>query len=357
MPLSRKPRLLVQDEGTDQGRVSTVNFTGAGIAASVSGDVATANANGGAGGSPGGTTSELQYNNSGSFAGISLIETDGNYLTFVSSSVEDVPSAPDVGKLKLFNHDIAGRQLLSQRGPSGLHTAFQPILARNNIGIWDHPGNSNAAPTTWGITAPTTSGTLTARNVATTNTATMARRVAVVSAAGAGNMCGFRSAVAQYTMQSGFLVFFRFLNSDAGAVANAKVWVGMTSAITAFTGSAANPSSFNNAWGVGADTGQTNLAVMARGATTATTASLGGNFPANTNNIDMYEVALFCPPSGTTIGWRVERINTGHVASGYMTTNLPPAGTLLAPQMWRGNGSTAAAVGLDLVSLYLETDN
>lgn len=357
MPLSRKPRVLVQDEGTDQGRVSTVNFTGAGIAATVAGDTATANATGGAGGSPGGNTSEVQYNNTGSFAGIANVETDGNYLMLISSSIEDIPSKPDAGRMKVFVHDIAGRQMLSIRGPSGIHTALQPVLSRNNIGIWDHPGNSTAAMSTWGLTAPTTSGTLTARTVATTNVATMSRRLGIVSAAGAGSVAGARSAVAQFTMNAGFMVVFRFFNSDASAVANAKVWVGMTSTTTAFTGSGANPSSFPNSVGIGADTGQTNLAWMARGATTATTASLGGNFPANTLNKDFYEVALFCPPTGSTIGYRVERINTGDITSGIISTNLPATNTLLAPQLWRCNGSTALAVGLDVVSVYMETDN
>lgn len=358
MPLFRRFNLTFQDESISQGAAATINVVGSAAAVTVDSSVATLTISAGSSsGSPAGNTSSLQYNNSGSFNGMSLVKTDGNYIIIASSSFEDVPSKPDAGSVKIFNHDIAGRMMLSMRGPSGIHTALQPVLSRNNIGIWDHPGNSTAAMTTWGLTAPTTSGTLTARTVAVTNVATMARRIGLVSAATAGSMCGARSAVGQFTMASGFMVVFRFFNSDAAAVANAKLWVGMTSVTTAFTGSGADPSSFNNAWGVGADGGQTNLAVMARGATTATTASLGSNFPANTLNKDFYEVALFCPPSGTTIGYRVENISTGNIIAGTMTTNLPSSTTLLMPQLWRGNGTTALAVGLDIVSVYMETDN
>jgi hypothetical protein len=358
MPLYRRPRIIVQDEGTEQGRAGIFNFVGTAVGATVSSDLATVTiTGGGGGGSPGGNTGEVQYNSSGSFAGIAMVKSDGQYLMLVSSSLEDFPSVPDPGRIKLFDRDLAGRQMLSVREPSGMVIPLQPMLSSKKIGIWTHPGNSNVAMSAWGLTTPSTSGTLTARTVSATNVATMARRLGVVSAAAAGSVSAVFSAQTQFTMASGFTVVFRFFNSDAAAVSTAKVWVGMTAQNTAFTGSGANPSSFNNAWGVGADTNQAELAVMARGATTATVIGLGPNFPANTRNIDYYEVALFCPPSGTAIGWRVERINTGHVAAGFITTDLPSSTQLLAPQLWRGNGSSATAVALDVVSVYMETNN
>lgn len=42
MPLFRKARVSVRDEGALQGTVSIVDFVGSGVAATVSGDVATA---------------------------------------------------------------------------------------------------------------------------------------------------------------------------------------------------------------------------------------------------------------------------------------------------------------------------
>lgn len=45
----RQPRVNVSDEGTPQGRAATLNFTGAGVTASVSGDTATVNITAGGG--------------------------------------------------------------------------------------------------------------------------------------------------------------------------------------------------------------------------------------------------------------------------------------------------------------------
>lgn len=50
MPITNPTRIEVLDEGSTQGLVSRVDFTGAGVAASVSGATATVNIAGGAGG-------------------------------------------------------------------------------------------------------------------------------------------------------------------------------------------------------------------------------------------------------------------------------------------------------------------
>jgi len=51
MPLTSPPLIEVQDEGTTQGYVSTINAVGAGVVASVSGNVGTLTISGGGGGS------------------------------------------------------------------------------------------------------------------------------------------------------------------------------------------------------------------------------------------------------------------------------------------------------------------
>lgn len=62
MPLYRRPRVIVQDEGVEQGRVSTLNFVGSGVALAVSGDIGTATAVGG-GGSTTVTQVEIDFGN------------------------------------------------------------------------------------------------------------------------------------------------------------------------------------------------------------------------------------------------------------------------------------------------------
>jgi len=72
--------VAVQDEGSAQGNVTTFNFVGAGVTATVAGSVATVTISGGGGGSPGGASGTVQYNAAGSLGGIpgSSTSTDGN---------------------------------------------------------------------------------------------------------------------------------------------------------------------------------------------------------------------------------------------------------------------------------------
>lgn len=80
MPLSSK--ILIRDEGTLQGPAKILDFVGAGVAATVVGGIATITIGGG--GSPGGSTTQVQYNNAGAFGGITGATTDGTTLTLVA---------------------------------------------------------------------------------------------------------------------------------------------------------------------------------------------------------------------------------------------------------------------------------
>jgi hypothetical protein len=89
---------------------------------------------------------------------------------------------------------------------------------------------------------------------------------------------------------------------------------------------------------------------------------LGPDFPANTANVDFYELALFAPASETVCHWMVRRLNTGHVAegviSGVVGTQVPGTTQLIAlPWAYRTNNATALVVGLDVSSVYTETDD
>ena len=88
----------------------------------------------------------------------------------------------------------------------------------------------------------------------------------------------------------------------------------------------------------------------------ATKVALGANFPANTLSADLYELQLFCAPNAAGIDYRVERLNTGQVASGTLAADLPASSTFLCPRLWVNNAATAAACAIDLVSLYVESD-
>lgn len=285
-----------------------------------------------------------------------VIDSDGATL----ATRIDNPSAPSAGNIVLFGRVLAGGALPAFIGPSGVASALQPFIGRNRIGIWAPIGNSSGVPGSLGINAVSGTGAVTARNVATTNYFTTAQRNGYVSTGTAGSTAGFRLDKLQFWIGSsaglgGFRTVIRFGCSDAATVADARTFVGMTGATTAIGN--VNPSTLTNIIGVGTDSGESTLSIMHNdGSGTATKISLGANFPDHTLSTDLYELALFCAPNGSEVGYQVTRLNTGDVASGTITTDLPANTQLLAPQGWRNNGTTALAVGVDLINAYFEKD-
>lgn len=274
------------------------------------------------------------------------------------------PTAPS-GAVTIYSKTIGGRVMPKWIGPSGVDTAFQPFIGGNKIGWWNPAGNSNAVPAVNGYGALTTVGTLTARNVTNTNLFSRMRRIGLVSAATAAALLSFRQPAAQIYIgdgggYQGFMKVVRFGISDAATVAGARMFVGISSSTSAPTN--VEPSTLTNSIGVGHRSADTNLHIFYGGSSAQTPISLGANFPVNTLSVDMYELILFSPPNQNgVVHYRVLRLNTGHVAEGTLPTsngvNLPATTTALS-YMWgyRTNNATALAVGLDIVSDYIETD-
>ena len=185
------------------------------------------------------------------------------------------------------------------------------------------------------------------------------RRIAFVSAATAGASAGTRHSLLQWAVSSepgmGRWTFSaRFGISDAAAVGNARMFVGMTGIASGGVLPNANPSAQVNLIGMGADTGDTRFYIMHNdGAGSATRVDLGVNFPCNTRNTDMYQLSLTCN-ADRTITYKVINLTTGNTATGNLATDLPMYLQLLAPQLWRNNGGTTAAVGLDVVQWAME---
>lgn len=268
------------------------------------------------------------------------------------------PSAPVAG-LTTYARQITGRNMLGQIGKSGVDYSFQPLIARNKVSLWQ--SNGNATSVTAIGNAFTANGTATTRNVATTNVFTWFRRMGYVSAGTSNSSCGLRTPSLQYgrgnvTGMGGFHFIARCGNSDASLVTNARFFAGLTTS-TGNIGNV-NPSTLLNIIGFGNDSSDTNMQVMHNDSTgTATKINLGASFPANTTNTDMYEFSLYCPPNASSIQYQVMNLTTNAVANGSISSDIPLNTQLLAMQLWRHNGGTAAAVGLDVVSLYMETDN
>lgn len=277
------------------------------------------------------------------------------------------PAAPAAGNLAVFVRSVGGRLMLAQEGPSGLDTSFQPHWGRNRAVYWQPLGNSTTVPITTGLVAATGVGTATARNVATTNVATRMKRLGYVSAATAGALCGpyWPAGAQQYTIGNGsglggFHNIWRFVVSDAATVSGARQFIGWRNVVTAPTN--VEPNTITNCFGLAQlSTDATQWYIVYGGSAAQTAIALGTALGAPTDVNTAWDLAFFAPPNtNNTVTYTVSNMATGVTVSGTLTgtagTALPLSTALLAPATFRTNNATAAAVGLDICSLYIETD-
>lgn len=311
-----------------------------------------------AGNPPGGSSTQAQYNSAGSFAGAPNLTIDAAGYPNDGDASSTTPAAPTTGATS-FARFRAGRRMQSQMGPStnGKDYCFQPALFANKVGWWTCEGNA-----TGGITlvnfANSTTGTATTRNVATTNFSTSLRRVAYVSSNPSGSSCGTRHGLLQFYRgdaagRAGFFYVARFVIDTVQT--NMRWFVGLESAGTVIGN--VNPSTLLNIIGFGIDSGQTTVRFFNNdGAGAAIATDMGASFPAATAGV-VYEIRIFSPPNGSAIYYSIERLDSAALSEGNVTTDIPANTTLLSPQIWMNNGTTAAAVAIAIVSQYIETDN
>lgn len=315
---------------------------------------------------PGGSNGQIQYNNAGAFAGAANVIVDNNDLCFLENTS---PVTPPASTVKMFGKKMAQRMFPAMVGPSGIDAAVQPSIWRQKIGLISGNGNTNGINYI-GLNSATTQGTLTVRTVAATNLFTRVRRVGLVSGATAPSYAGFYYTAAQFTVGNGsglggFFCSFRFGVSDAAEVAGARMFVGISSTVSAATN--IEYDTLTNCIGLAQlSTDSTQLYIVYGGSSAQTAIPLGTNFPpmAGTGaaNGIFYDLTLFAPPnSNGVIHYRLERPGTSFFAEGTLTpttvgTETPASTTLLALRAIRCNNATAAAVGIDIGSVYIETD-
>lgn len=271
------------------------------------------------------------------------------------------PSTPPDGQGRMYMHSVAGKVLPKFVGPSGLDTALQASLGTNGC-VLISPGTGTAV-TTFGVGAPTTVGTLSTPNIVPSTTFRAAlKRTIITSAATAASSADLRTSALCYRGEEfapgiyagGFFMQVRFAVSSI--VSTQRCAVGLWNS-TAATSGANTMNSHTNGFFVGWESGDANLSLMYNDNTgLATKIDLGSQFPAN-NPAAVFEFSLFCKPAGDVIGYRISRLDTGATVSGVIDSiDIPTKTTTLCFHATANNGSTAAAVVLELMRFYLETD-
>lgn len=313
---------------------------------------------------PGGDVGDLQFNNNGVFGGSPYANIENGYLKLMPN----LPNVGGTGGVTMGAKDLAGRIMPAFVGPFGLDCTVQAGFANNRIAMLV-PVIGATSPTAIGQTA-TATGTATARSLATTNMFTSLPRVGYVGTSGAtGSIGGFRTNQQWWrgsvTNAGGFFYACTFALTNAAAQASGRAFVGLYSSTAG--SSNVEPTTLTNAIGMARSTTTSNWVIYgANGTANSTLIDLGTNFPAGTVSTDIYRLMLFCPPNGTSVGWRVQRLNandstTGqpYTASGTITNSaqIPANTAFLAAYGWSSTGTLAGTAGIDLIGLYVETDN
>lgn len=270
------------------------------------------------------------------------------------------PTAPTAG-LNTFARSIAGRVLPAFVGPAGLDSAVQPMLARNKVCWFSPMAGSTTLTGTNGIALSAT-GTATAKTPASTNIHTQAAGVDfLVTTAATTAVAGFRSTVAQFWRGNaaglgGFTYVCRWAPATGASTTTSRAFCGLMNSTAAPTD--VEPSSLTSMVGMGYNAADTNLQIFTNDGTgTATKTDLGASFPVSTTDRSkVYELALFCPPNGSSIQYEVTDVGTGAKATGTLTTDLPPSTTFLTPKGYCSAGGTSSVIGITLFTLYVETD-
>lgn len=270
------------------------------------------------------------------------------------------PTTP-VSGVKLFSRYRAGTRTAAQIDPDGKVSEVQAAFHEPKVGYWTAPGNG-ANPTSIGTSGSIT-GTFTTRNVATSSFFESIRRGGFVSATSAGSSAGARHAYIQFYHStttypnSGYFFVARFGISQTQPTY--RWWVGMTATAVL---SNAEPSTIQNAIGIGQDSTDSNIQFMTNVTTTATKIDLGSSWPRPTANTEFYEFRLLGYGSDSTPVryWSLEKLNPSdnRVIEGNTSgvSNQPLGSTLVSPQLWINNNDQAAAVAMDISMYYIETD-
>lgn len=269
-------------------------------------------------------------------------------------AVSAVPSAPPADTVAFYGRKRAGRMYLDVMGPSGRDYPVMPHLGVNGVKGWI-PETSTTIRV-WGM--PVTSvGTVSTPTLASTNLLTSTHRWRLASAATANSAAENRCAQnvvwrGNAAGLGGFTFFARV--GFATLSTNCRGLFGLASVTTAISTTQV-PSALQNFIGFTWDATETTLRFQHAAAATPTRIDLGSNFPTN-NTAAFYTMYIQCHPNGSSIFYRIVREDTGNVAEGEVTTNIPASTQFLTPHLYMNNGGDAAAVAFDCARMLIETD-
>ena len=314
----------------------------------------------GGGGTPGGSSGEVQYNNGGAFAGAADVEIEGGQMRLPSIAT---PSVPAAGGVKVFGKDMGNAPWPHFLAPDGVVPwPVQPYIGDGRFYAWlPIVGGTTASLIGW--PAQSVNGTSTTAAIGTGNRRTNAQRMEfLVTAASTGACAHFRIAQAGFGVngsaawEGGFRGLMHGAPATGCANASHRFFMGLGDSLAM---SDVDPSSQTQVVGIGYDSADANLQFMHNDASgTCTKIDLGASFAKPTTDRSVwYRLRLYAPP-GTTrlLCYEVTNLETGAVAVGAVTTNLPPASSYVTPKSYGSVGGVSSVVGITIGNIVFLTE-
>lgn len=314
------------------------------------------------GGSPGGSNTQIQFNDSSAFGGdadftwdktTNTLGLNGTDTSIDLKGITTEPSAPAADTLRFYSKSIAGKMTPKIVGPSGVDTPLQNSFWQNNITMWNPTGVTAGL---WIGTVGAGAGTFASPAYSSTNLYRTVRRSRYSNVVTTANqVLGQRNTEAMFTRgsvagQGGFFFFAR-MGFDAWTNGG-RMFVGMATANTVISG---NPSSLNNTVGFCIDSGDAGaISFLTRDGSTATKQATGLTAVSGKG----YDCFIFCRPNDTNIYYRIVDINTGTEYSNVATATLPVNTTMLTANVLASNAALTVAnnIQIGVNKIYVETD-
>lgn len=267
------------------------------------------------------------------------------------------PGTPGAGSIYVYARQIAGRNMLRQKGPSGVSFAYQPALFEQVVSIATPnataEGVTSSLSNNWAVSAL-------GAGVAPTSTEVQGYTADYPTSAAANAVSTIGQTVTQWYRGStsganGFFYVSRLHFPDANygtGATGSRIWTGLTNqAIGNIMTNSDNPAGSYAGFHYSTTRGDVNWQFITKNGTTQNVVNTTMPFTV----AKLYDFYVYTPPQGTTVYWRIDNLTDGTTQEGNTATNLPTNNVA-----HRGLVSlqtlTGTARNIRMAKIYIEAD-
>lgn len=314
---------------------------------------------------PGGSTTQVQYNNAGAFDGSAKVTVDltDENLILLSTGGTTAMTAPGSAGAKMWTNNRVGTDQLMLTPFIGVETPMQASFGNKIVGGYTVSGSANIF--SWGQLASAMSAvnpgnggaTITARTYDATNLLPNYARYALLTATTASSYAEVRTSIAGKGSVMGNAAYgagCKLVHTFGLGAYNAseRLFFGYVgSALTWSTN--IDPSAQINTFGLGKDVGDSTFQWMTNDGLGIATKTNTTVVP-NVNNV--YRLTIYVPPNSTTIYMQLEVITKTTITNYTYSTSsdIPAINTLIYQRMYINNAATGAAVSIMMIQIEEE---